>query len=375
MQLPARSMTPKNQVEYNVYMQKFWHKHHILILSVTAVLSVAAIVLGGWAIWQARHPQSKPASTLLNTVVTSPTQPLVSDLNSLQIEAIKARTYTASTLTVEQDLGNQGNYTSQVVSYISDGFKVYALQATPAGTAPAGGWPVVILNHGYINPATYHTNDGSYAGITGALARAGILVLKPDFRGHGQSQGTSAGGHFSPFYTYDNLNLIATLKQTPGVNAARIGTVGHSMGAHTSLRVAVVDPDIKATAYLSGVIASINDITYNWPRSPMSGDLPVGVQTTREALFSQYGTPQTNPVFWSSVSAINYVSSITGKSQIHQSVADSTVPKSFSDSLNAALVAADKPVNYYLYPGDDHQLSANSALVTSRIVEFFKRNL
>lgn len=344
-------------------------------MSLVAVLLVAALLLGGWTIWRARHLHSNPTNTSPGTTVSSPVQPPVQDLNPLQIEAIKARTYAASTLTVEQDLGDQGGYTSQIVSYTSDVFKVYALQATPAGTAPAGGWPVVILNHGYINPATYRTNDGSYSSMTGALARAGILVLKPDFRGHGQSQGISAGGHFSPFYTYDNLNLLATLKQTPGVNAARIGTIGHSMGAHTSLRVAVVDPDIKATAYLSGVVATIYDIIYNWPRSPMPGDLPAAVQTTREALFAQYGTPQTNPAFWSSVSAINYVANITGKSQIQQSIADSTVPKSFSDSLNAALVAASKPVDYYIYPGDDHQLNASSALVNARLVEFFNHNL
>ncbi len=352
-------------------MQRPTHRQVNILLIVASVFIVvlSGIALRNW--YLKRTTKASPSVSSLNPPAPSPTV----SLNPLQIEAIKARSYPGSALTIEQNLGNQGGYTNQIVSYLSDGLKIYALMSTPNGNAPNGGWPVIILNHGYINPAEYRTNDGSYGGLTATLARSGFVIIKPDYRGHGQSQGTPEGGHFSPVYTYDDLNLIATIKQTALFNPARIGTLGHSLGAHTSLRVAVVSADIKATVYLSGVVGSIEDILYNWPRSPMPSDLPASVQTTREQLLSQYGTPKTNPEFWNSVSAIQYVANITGKTQINQSENDSTVPKLFSDHLNAALLAANKPVEYYTYPGDDHQFRTNATLAYQRILSFYRANL
>lgn len=342
-----------------------------LIYIFAAVLAFGVLTFAVWALFV--HKVAKPAAQQITPA--QPTAAPAAALNPLQIEAIKARSYPGSAITLEQNLGNADGYSTQIISYISDGLKIYALQATPAGNPPAAGWPVIILNHGYINPAIYKTNDGSYSDLIAALTRAGFVVIKPDYRGHGQSQGTPEGGHFSPVYTYDDLNLIASLKGYPLVNASRFGTLGHSLGAHTSLRVAVVSGDVKATVYLSGVVGSIDDILYNWPHSPMPSDLPVAVQTTREQLLTQYGTPKTNPQFWDSVSAINYVANIAGKSQIDVSAADSVVPAAFSAKLNDALVAANKPVEYYVYPGNDHQFSANAALAYPRIVSFFKNNL
>jgi dipeptidyl aminopeptidase/acylaminoacyl peptidase len=154
-----------------------------------------------------------------------------------------------------------------------------------------------------------------------------------------------------------------------------MGTLGHSLGAHTSLRVAVVNPNIKATVYAAGVVASTEDILYNWPNSPMPNDMPASIHAARDALLAQYGTPRTNPEFWNSVSAINYVSNITGASQIHHSQADAVVPIDFSIKLDNALKASGKPVEFYNYPGNDHQIISNSQLAISRIVSFFKNNL
>ena len=73
----------------------------------------------------------------------------------------------------------------------------------------------MIVSHGYIDPRTYVTDDSSYAQFIAAFARAGYLVLKPDFRGHGKSQGVAEGGYLSPVYTYDLLNLVSTLDGGP----------------------------------------------------------------------------------------------------------------------------------------------------------------
>lgn len=336
-----------------------------------AGLAIVVLGLAGW-IWRAQAPGSPAKVAVQATPASSPSPPL----DPLQIEAIRARTYTASPLTVTQNLGDQGGYTQTVSSYVSDGLTQYALVSTPGGTKPAGGWPVIILAHGYIDPAVYTTAGASYSSWVAELTRAGYLVVKPDYRGHGQSQGQPEGGHFSPAYAYDILNLIASLKIYPQANAGRIGLMGHSLGAHVALRTIVVSPDVKATVMVSGVVGSIDDIINHWPRSPMASDQPAAYLTSkREELFKKYGRPEANPAFWNSVSAINYVAAVKGPVQINHSVGDSVVPVAFSQHLNGALAAAGKPVEYYEYPGDDHQFAANHRLMMQRAIAFYNAHL
>ncbi|HSX41407.1 MAG TPA: alpha/beta fold hydrolase [Candidatus Saccharimonadales bacterium] len=297
------------------------------------------------------------------------------ELDRLTIESIRNRTYTPSSLDVEQNLGNQGGYSNQIVSYTSDGLKIYALKSTPAGTAPAGGWPVIIFDHGYIYPPDYRTNDGSYQQFIAAFACAGYIVIKPDYRGHGQSQGVPEGGHFSPVYAYDNLNLIASLKQQPDVNAARIGQFGHSLGGHVALRTIVASKDVKATVLAAGVVGSFNDFFYNWPHSPMPYDRPQIVQSLKAQYVAKYGEPKANPNFWNSVTSLNYVNYISGAVQVDHDAGDSTVPALFSQHLVSALQKAGKTVEYNEYPGDDHQFSANRQRILADALTFYRKYL
>lgn len=296
----------------------------------------------------------------------------------LTIASIRSKHYQASPIQTVKSLGDEGGYTDKVVSFTSDGLKEYALQATPDTAKPAGGYPVVILLHGYVPPDQYRTTDSSYQDFIAAWARAGIVVIKPDFRGNGSSQGTAVSGHYSPDYTYDTLNLIASLKQYAQVNAHRLGIAGHSMGGHIALNVAVASHDIKATVILNGVVGSMYDIFYEWPNSPAPYDQPTQVvQAELQNLVAKHGTPKTNPGFYNQVSAINFVDFIQGPVQISQDVDDSTVPKAFADSLDAALTNAGKSVTYFTYPGNDHQLEIPETrnLVLQRTTSFFQSNL
>jgi len=311
---------------------------------------------------------SKPATPVTPAAPTAPVDPLT-------IAAIKSRTYAASTITVVRNLGEEGGYTSQVVSYQSDSLTIYALLDTPDGTAPAGGWPVIIFNHGYIIPSEYSTTS-SYASWEGALAKGGFMVIKPDYRGNGSSQGQPDGGHFSPVYAYDVLNLVASVGNIPGANPTRLGMFGHSMGGHETLRAIVTSPKIKATVIAAGVVGSFNDIFYNWPSAPDLTDQPLALtQGIRQSLINKYGTPQTDPDFWNSASAINYVASVAGPVQVDQDVNDSVVPKLFADHLVSALQSANKSVTNYTYPGDDHNFTNSFSLLMSRAVAFYSANL
>ncbi|MGH7721854.1 MAG: alpha/beta hydrolase family protein [Candidatus Dormibacteria bacterium] len=291
---------------------------------------------------------------------------------------MRARPYPASRLTTVRSDGDQGGYVNTVVSFVSDGLTEYSLLSVPDGRRPQAGWPVVIVSHGYIDPRTYRTDDGSYAQFIATFARAGYMVLKPDFRGHGRSQGVPEGGYLSPVYTYDLLNLISTVRLDPRVDRTRIGLFGHSLGGYEALRAMVISSDIRAVVFMSAVVGSLSDIFFNWSTvtpTPTAAPPPVQQQVA-QSLIAARGTPRTDPTFWNAASPINYVGSSSAAVQIDLDVSDSQVPRLFSDHLYAALRAAGSSlVDYRMYPGDDHQFTRNRAAVLANIMSFYRAHL
>ena len=298
----------------------------------------------------------------------------------LSIENLRAGEYPGSELTLEQELPNGSNYKRQIVSYKSEGLKIYALLTIPLADAPEGGYPVVVFNHGYIPPAEYRTTE-KYIAYTDAFSRNGYVLIRPDYRGHGNSEGTASGGYGSNNYTIDVLNALASIKKYPGVNPQKIGMWGHSMGGHITLRNMVVDKDIKAGVIWAGVVASYPDLLNNWRRrsspNPSPSLLPGSNngRSWRNQLVAEYGEPETNPEFWNSISANSYLNEISGPVQIHHGTADTSVPVAFSETLDEQLKAAGKTSELFIYPGDDHNLAGNLGVALNRSVEFFDKYL
>lgn len=332
------------------------------------LLTALLAILTAGVVAQISLLQTPPALAPQPEVQAPPKEPI-------EIESIKERKYLASPINTQRILGNRSGNNQSIVSYDSDGFKIYALLSLPSGVAPEGGWPVIILLHGYIRPEYYRTDSKDYAGWIASLGQAGYAVIKPDFRGNGASEGQPEGGHFSPAYAYDTLNLVESIKTDTRFNASRIGLVGHSMGGHIALRALVVSEDIKAAAIMAGVVGSMYDLFYNWPNSPVAGDLPEVAQSLRVSLLDRYKDPQTNPDFWDKASAINYVGDISASVQINHASADSMVPALFSEHLATALREAGKDVDYRIYPGDDHQFVINRRELSTNFLEFFRAKL
>ncbi|MBZ9712279.1 alpha/beta hydrolase family protein [Deinococcus multiflagellatus] len=277
----------------------------------------------------------------------------------ISIPALRARTYPGSALTVRRTLAPGVNYTRQVVSYQSEGLRIYALLTVPRGTPPPGGWPAIVFNHGYIPPDKYRTTE-RYVAYQDAFARAGFVTLKSDYRGHGDSEGEARGGYTDPGYTVDVLNAAASLKKDPRVNRRRLGLWGHSMGGQLSLRALLVDRDLKAASLWAGVVAGYDILNTDW--NPPGGQ--------RRTL----GSPSRRYLRLLSPNA--YLKELEGRPlQLHHGTADKDVPYSFQQALADDLRAAGQPVEAYRYEGDNHNLSGNLGLALRRSVAFFKRHL
>jgi uncharacterized protein len=292
------------------------------------------------------------------------------------------------------------NIREATFSYKSDGLKIYALLTVPKEDLsassglkkPKTGWPVIIFNHGYIQPEQYRTTE-KYIAYIDAFSRNGYIVFKSDYRGHGNSEGKPEGAYYSPAYTIDVLNAVSSIKKLKGpespstssgslVDANRIGMWGHSMGGMIILRSMVVSKDIKAGVIWAGVVASYEDLANNWhhpdlnPRPWIPSQREQAARRPeRQELINKYGDFKTNPQFWQSISPITFVKDISGPIQLQHGTADEEVPLLFSQKLNEALINAGKTVEFFTYEDGDHNLSNNLSIALQRSVDFFDKHL
>jgi dipeptidyl aminopeptidase/acylaminoacyl peptidase len=330
-------------------------------------------------------PQPAATAALPTATVAQPTvapadtpAPQPEEPHPLSIEAMRQRQYPGSDIVIEQTLAPGSNYNRYYVSYLSEGLKIYALLTVPRGKKPETGWPVVVFNHGFIPPDVYKTTE-RYIAYVDAFARNGYIVLRSDYRGHDQSEGEPTGAYGSPGYVVDVLNAVASVKRYPDSDPNRIGMWGHSMGGYITLRSMVINKDIKAGVIWAGVIGSYQDLIERWRRrnAPPPGGNDAFPATParrwRQTLMEQYGTPEENPEFWASISANSYLSDLSGPVQLHHGTADTSVPIEFSDKLNEEIKAVGVPVEYFTYPGDNHNISNNLSRALTRSVQFFNK--
>ena len=317
-------------------------------------------------------PTHTPTATATATSTPTPVPP-----NPLSIEYMRKQDYPGSDIVIEQTLAPGANYSQYIASYKSDGLKIYALLTVPMGQKPKTGWPVIVFNHGSIPPTQYRTTE-RYVAYVDAFARNGYIVFKSDYRGHGNSEGRAAGGYGSPDYTIDVLNAVSSIKRYQDADPNRIGMWGHSMGGSVTLRAMVVSQDIKAGVIWAGVVASYPDLFTQWHRPP-SGSGPTPTPSSgssrgwRNSLISQYGTPEQNPQFWASISPNAYLSDLSGPIQLHHSTGDSEVPFEFSKTLDQQIKDAGKTVEFYSYPGDDHNIANSFGVAMQRSIQFFDK--
>lgn len=306
-----------------------------------------------------------PASTLTSSPTATPPHPLT-------IDYLRQQDYSGSEIVVEEVLANGANYTQAIVSYRSEGLKIRALLTIPFGETPDTGWPVIVFNHGYIPPEIYRTTS-RYVNYIAGFATNGYMVLRPDYRGHDQSEGEARGAYGRPDYTIDVLNAVTAVKGHPQADPNRIGLWGHSMGGYITLRAMVTDPEIKAGVIWAGVVGPYPNL-FNRPNFTIDATPTVsGRGQWRLDLISTFGTPDENPELWASLSANSYLQDISGPVQLHHGTADEDVPYSVSQLLYDQMAGQGLEVEFYGYDGDNHNLSNFFSLAMQRSIQFFDR--
>jgi dipeptidyl aminopeptidase/acylaminoacyl peptidase len=264
-----------------------------------------------------------------------------------------------------RDLGQTSSYRSRLVSYQSDGLTLYALLHQPLGTPPPSGWPVIIVNHGYIPPKSYSTLN-SYRNTAAFYAKSGFLVLKPDYRGHDQSQGEPDLIFGRSQYALDVLNLLEAVDTIPPADPNRIYLYGHSMGGEVSLQVAEISPKVKALSLWAPATTTFPQIATHFLNKihPTPTHIPTIFEQIRQL---------TRLVDPNQLIAFGHLGQINVPLIIHHGTADESVPYAWGESLNSKLKSLNKSVTFYSYPNANHDISSHWSQALSRDVEFFNK--
>ena len=292
----------------------------------------------------------------------------IKEIDPMTIKSLRAGDYPGGDFAIEKTLPNGSNYRQSIVSYRSEGLKIYGLLTVPLAPKPADGYPAVVFVHGYIPPKQYSTT-GNYPTYQATLARADFVTFKPDLRGHGNSEGESVSAHFSEKYVIDTLNAIEYMKEYAEIDPKRMGYWGHSNGGEIGLRVSVISQDIKGYVWWAGVVGSFEDMleTYN-------EQIPF-LKNADDQLIAEHGLPSANPEFWHMIDPYTYLDDISVPIQLHHGTDDVSVPVVLSIHLAQELKARGKDVELFTYAGDDHNISNNSGVAWKRTIDFFSDNL
>lgn len=295
--------------------------------------------------------------------------------DSLDLRIAERAVYHGSPIQKIKNLGVENNVNRYIISFTvpEDNLTEYGLMTEPAAPRLPQGYPVIILCHGFTTPDDYST-ENFYLNDMEFYSQHGFAVVKPDFRGQGLSlnDGQAEGAFYSMAYNTDLESLIASVKKTSYLNKDNISLWGHSMGAYIALRTAVLVPGIRNVILLSGPVGTAKDLfTSYFPSSDRAN--PVA-EKIRQAILLKYGTPLTSPGFWAYTSPLNYLDKTSAVIQIHVGSLDRVVPPKFSADLDAALTAAGKPHEYYIYAGGNHGLVAERGFIWQRSLELLQES-
>ncbi len=272
--------------------------------------------------------------------------------------------YGGGTLVAERVLERNPSFTRYLVRYPSDGLSMYGFMNVPNA---AGRFPVVIVIHGYVNPATYRTlaYTTRYAD---RLARAGFVTIHPNLRGHGLSQGSPEQGASRVLYAREILDLAAIVRALAGRGALEkalpsVGLMGHSMGGGIAQRVAVLDPQIRAVLLYGTMhgddLKNARQICF--------------VFTNRQRGCNELNTP---PETLAQISPINFYARIQAQVQVHHGTADTQTPYAWAGEICAALRKNKVSHQCFSYPGAGHTFrSSDFTLLMERAQAFFRKTL
>src|SRR5258706_570982 len=305
---------------------------------------------------------------LYRHIAPSPTK---TRLFPVSISALQNRDYVGGEIEKGKIL-NTKPFINYLFSYSSDGLRLYGVETLPRMKMPKSGFPVIILNTGYVDPSIYNI-ESNYSSIANYFASKGFVVIKPELRGRGKSDtDSSISETFS--YPIDLLNLLSSLSNIKEVDTEHIFLWGHSVGSETALvTLETYGRDTNPTYHIKAA-ALWNPVIDPYSAYMRFSSIFPGKNIPYLGAQNYLGSFQKNPLLWERVSPIFYISDITTPIQISQGTNDPIIPYAWSIELYDDLLSYNKTATLQMY-SDDHSLSHFGSKALQSNVAFFRKYL
>lgn len=285
-----------------------------------------------------------------------------------------------SKITLGEILKDEEKFTSRKFYFYVDSKKVSGLINIPKID---GTYPVILMLRGFVEKEKYQTGIGTQrAGEY--FVQNGYITIAPDFLGYGESDKPSDLAIEERFQTY--VTILTLLKSIPNLNGQLLA-LKNSEGSNVNSQL-LSDPErVGLWAHSNGgqIALSVLEITgTNYPTvlwAPVSKPFPYSIlyftdefddrgKALRKAVASfeeDYDVEAYSPT--------NFYDRIQAPIQLHQGSADNAVPIQWSNILKKSLKDLNKEVEYFIYPGADHNLTPSWNAAVARSLNFYNKNL
>lgn len=290
-------------------------------------------------------------------------------IEPVSLLALMEKKFDGRDLELGDVLESNSSYTRYFITYQSGDLKISGILNIPKESVPAGGFPVLFLNHGHIATSIY-TNGRGLRREQDYLARQGFAVLHSDYRNHAQSdKDPNNESSLRLGYIEDVINAILAVKNSeiPELSKERFGMLGHSMGGGIAQAIMVIKPDLVDAIVLYAPVSS--DVVDSFNRWTSRNSEIV------EKLESSHGLPKENPQFWKNNSPRTFFDRAESPVMIFHGTADQSCEISWSRQTRDLLKAGDKQVELIEYPGEPHEFAVAHTDFMRKSSEFFKTNL
>lgn len=329
------------------------------------VLGLAVGVVSVYLLYPRIESSSPKAPTIINTIIKKP-------LEKYSIEKLSEHPPVSSTVEIGEVISEEEKFTAYVVYFMVDGKKVSGQLNVPN---EEGDYPVIVMFRGYAPVETYTTGVGTKRGAE-YFANNGLITIAPDFLGYGESDNPSVDIFEARFQTYTTaITLLSSVEnidealKTKSIKATttpgKIGIWGHSNGG----QIALTALEITGANYPTVLWAPVSK---PFPYSILyytdeADDYGKAIRKKLAEFEENYDADQ--------YSLITYLDKINGPIELHQGTDDEEVPVTWSNELVEKLEKFEKDVEYFTYPGADHNLMPtgwNPAVIHA--AEFYRKN-
>lgn len=297
-------------------------------------------------------------------------------LDEYAIESLASRTFTGSTIVLDDAVATTSAYTAYRFHFDVDGKRATGLAHVPSASTSAGPHPVIVQFRGYVDPQIYESGIGT-APSARVFAENGYITLAPDFLGYGDSDMPSEDVFAERFQTYlVALELLASVDSLSQADPARVGIWGHSNGGHIALAVLEIvgDSPSRVVGLKTNILPTTlwAPVTAPFPYSILyfTNEFEDGGKLLRKELArfeKDYDVDR--------YTITEYFDRIASPVQIHQGGRDDAVPMEWSDAFVETMDRLDRDVTYHTYPDADHNMAPAWNTVVSRDLNFFAEHL